>query len=243
MNVLILGHKGMLGHMVLSFLKSKDINCHICDDRWPDPSFQESIIDYTGNFIINCIGAIPQRTDDFSINYKLPVLLDLLSHAECKIIHPGSDCEGDNTAYGESKKIASNWIKSNSRKTKIIKTSIIGPELSSNHGLMEWFLSQEKEVNGYSKCFWNGNTTLTWAKYSYEMINNWNSYGNETILQSESISKFQLLKIIKEVYGKNITIKKNDGPIANRCLYGGISTQNIKSQLIELKKEQEHGAN
>lgn len=243
MKVLILGHSGMLGHMVLKLLKSKNIDCSICVDRWPDVLFQKSIMDFEGDIIINCAGAIPQRTNDFPVNYNLSVVLDSFSHSDCKIIHPGSDCENDNGLYSISKKKASDWIKFHSKKTKIIKTSIIGPEISSSYGLMEWFLSQKKEVNGYSEFYWNGNTTLTWAKYCYEMIKNWDAWGKETILQSDCISKFQLLETIKDVYGKNIKIKKTEKPATNRCLLGGIRTQNIRKQLIELKKEQEHGAN
>lgn len=236
MNVLILGHNGMLGHMVLKFLKSKDIKCSVMIYRWPEVSFQESIMNFDGDFIINCIGSIPQRNNDFSINYKLPIFLDAMSYDGCKIIHPGSDCENDKSPYGESKKIASDWIRLNSTKTKTIKTSIIGPEISSNYGLMEWFLSQEKEANGYSEFYWNGNTTLTWAKYCYEMIKNWNYYAIETILHSECISKYTLLKIINRIYDKKIDISKTNRPAENRCVYGGIRTPDINDQLKELIK-------
>ena len=52
-------------------------------------------------------------------------------NTNCKIIHPGTDCEMDDDDYGNSKRIASEWIKSSGQNTKIIKTSILGPELNT----------------------------------------------------------------------------------------------------------------
>lgn len=155
MKVLILGSKGMLGHMVHKYLKSLDVEVETYKGRWPENKLQ--ISEFRGDYIINCIGAIPQRRNIFDINYELPIWLD--SNTSCKIIHPGTDCDDDDD-YGNSKKKATNFILTQGKNTKIIKTSILGPELQGGASLLEWFLSQEKEVNGYTKAIWNGNTTL-----------------------------------------------------------------------------------
>jgi dTDP-4-dehydrorhamnose reductase len=233
MKALILGHNGMLGNMVLNYLESKGVICSITNYRFPSTDFENFIKNYQGDFIINCIGSIQQKNNNFDVNFKLPADIENISN--CKIIYPGSDCEDDNSNYGKSKRKATNFIKSNCKNTKIIKTSIIGPEISSEFGLMEWFLSQ-KEVKGFSEFYWNGNTTLTWAKYCYKIMKNWNEYGVETILHSECISKYSLLKSINEIYNKNINIIKIEKPAGNRCLSGGISTPDIKDQLKELKE-------
>ena len=52
----------------------------------------------------------------------------------------------DDDDYGNSKRIAAEWIKSSGKNTKIIKTSILGPEISTKARLMEWFLSQTGEI-------------------------------------------------------------------------------------------------
>ena len=78
----------------------------------------------------------------------------------------------DNDEYGKSKKMSAEWIKKEGKKTKIIKTSIFGPEINSKASLMEWFLSQKGEIDGYSQYYWNGNSTLTWAKYCLELMKN-----------------------------------------------------------------------
>ena len=169
MKVLILGHKGMLGHMVHKFFESKGIECiTIADCRWPSTCFKQSVQNFDGAYIINCIGAIHQRTTDFQINWELPKWLETnaskyIENHQPRIIHPGTDCEMDNDDYGNSKRIAAEWIKEEAKNTKIIKTSIFGPELNTKASLMEWFLSQEGKINGYSEYYWNGNSTLTWA--------------------------------------------------------------------------------
>jgi dTDP-4-dehydrorhamnose reductase len=230
MRVLVLGTTGMLGHMVVKYLRSKNITVDGAIGRWPN--LKEPIKSYDGDYIINCIGAIPQRTDDFDINWNLPIWLDL--HAPCKVIHPGTDCEIDNDKYGTSKRIASNFINCDGVQTKIIKTSIIGPELNGNSSLLEWFLSQDGEVYGYTKARWNGVTTLQWAKQCYSLISNWDDHNTETILFTDSTSKFELLNIIKNVFNKDIDIiKKQLGK--DKCLDGDLYTGNIQEQLIELK--------
>jgi hypothetical protein len=66
----------------------------------------------------------------------------------------------------------------------------------------------------------------------------WNDYGVETILHSNCISKYSLLKAINKIYYKNIDIIKTQTPAGNRCLSGGIQTPDIIDQLKELKMEQ-----
>jgi dTDP-4-dehydrorhamnose reductase len=166
--VLVLGHSGMLGHMVAKYLSDNNCDIVTCEYRYPSTQFKEFIKQFNGDFIINCIGAIPQRTKDFSINYELPIWLD--ANANCKIIHPGTDCEMDSDDYGISKKRARDYIVEHSNQTKILKSSIIGPELNSNASLLEWFLSQTDLVYGYTNAMWNGNTTLEWAEQCYALI-------------------------------------------------------------------------
>ena len=105
MKVLVLGHRGMLGHMVVKYLQHLEVNVITSNNRWPEN--QTDIYSFNGDYIINCIGAIPQRTDIFDINWQIPIWLDL--HAPCSIIHPGTDRQ-DDTPYCISKDIAFNYI-------------------------------------------------------------------------------------------------------------------------------------
>ena len=235
MRILILGHTGMLGHMVHKYLTSKSLNVETTNQRWPSQEFKEFVKEYDGDFIINCIGAIHQKTKNFDINWELPIFLDFYS--KCKIIHPGTDCEMDDDDYGTSKRIAKDFIVNTSKNTKSIKTSIIGPELNGKASLMEWFLSNNDEstVNGYSKFYWNGNTTLTWSEFTYNVIKNWDKFEVETILASECISKKEILDSINVVFERKINITEKPEISFNKCFDGGIITPHIKEQLLKLK--------
>jgi dTDP-4-dehydrorhamnose reductase len=235
MKILVLGHTGMLGHMVLKFFKTKNINIETTNLRWPTEEFKDKIKNYDGDFIINCIGAIHQRTNSFDVNWELPIFLDFYSKS--KIIHPGTDCEMDNDNYGISKKIARDFIVNSSKNTKSIKTSIIGPELNTKASLMEWFLSNQdgSTVNGYTQYFWNGNTTLTWAEQCYHHIMEWDYFESETILSSECISKKEILDSINDVFNRKINIQGKDNVVFNKCLVGNMTTPHIKKQLKDLK--------
>lgn len=236
LKILVLGHNGMLGHMVFKYLKHKDLDVGFTNLRWPSCEFKNMIKNYDGDFIINCIGAIHQKTNEFEVNWELPIYLDL--NSKCNIIHPGTDCEMDSDSYGVSKKIARDFIVYTSKKTKSIKTSIIGPELNSNVSLMDWFLSNKDNsvVNGYSNFFWNGNTTLTWSEQALKLMVNWEHYGKETIISSTCITKKEILESLKIIFNKNINIIDSPDLKFNKCLSGGISKPHIKKQLNKLKE-------
>jgi dTDP-4-dehydrorhamnose reductase len=238
--ILILGPKGMLGSMAMKYFTSKGYEVHHCGTRFESPHFADTINGFNKfsqvDFILNCVGAIPQKTNNFKVNTDLPIWLENnLNVATTRVIHPGTDCEMDNDNYGLSKKLASDYIKLYGTKTKILKTSIVGPEEGSGHGLMAWLGDQEGEVNGYTQAIWNGNTTLEWCKQAEQLMLNWDAYGTETVLEGKPISKFDMLKLFAEFYDKTITVKPiNLGK--NKCLTGTVKTKSLKEQLDELKE-------
>ena len=237
MKILVLGHKGMLGHMVYKYLSTKS-NCEltITDSRWPSEKFKKKILDFNGDFVVNCIGAIHQKTNNFKVNTELPIWLDELDK-NFKIIHPGTDCEIDDDDYGDSKRISTEYLMKNNKNTKIIKTSIIGHELDSKYSLLEWFLNSDSEVFGYSQAYWNGNTTLQWSKICYNLMVDWDNYEKLNIPSTECISKYELLEKIKDVYDKdNVFIRKNSDVKVNKCLNGNINVPEIKEQLIQMRE-------
>ena len=235
MKILILGSNGMLGHMVKKYLDSIQYEIETIEHRWPSTDFKNSIIDSNADFLVNCVGAIPQRTKDFAINWELPIWLD--KHFNGKIIHPSTDCEMDEDPYGLSKKRAADYIIESGKKTKMIKASIIGPELNGNSSMLYWFLSNEdhSEVNGYSNHMWNGITTYSWAIFCKELIDNWGKYNTRTTLSSNCLSKYDMCKIFNKVYKRNIIVKSFETREAvNKCLEADIILDDIDTQLIKM---------
>jgi len=232
----------MLGHMVRQYLSDKnDFSVSTTNSKWPSDDFKKEIISFSSQsnvYVVNCIGAIPQKVDVFDINSDLPIWLENnISNYKCKIVHPGTDCEIDNDKYGISKRKATDYIIKHGEMTKIIKTSIIGPELSTKDSLLEWFLNcQNTEIDGYTHVFWNGITTLQWANVCNNLIKNWDYYNTVTTPSTECISKYDLLKKIKNIFKKQIIIKKDSKIKVNKCLKGNLEVPSIDNQLIELKK-------
>lgn len=230
MKILILGHKGMLGNAVHAYL-SQFHEIETTTNRWPSKEFEDSIKNFNGDYIINCIGAIPQKTNDFTINTLLPIFLD--TNAKCNIIHPATDCEMDNDHYGVSKRYATEWLSNYGKQTYVFKTSIIGIELNSADSLLCWFLKQNK-VRGYTDAMWNGITTLEWAKQCNNLINGFIT-SKFNIFCTECISKYDLLNYFKDIFKHNIEIEQISGIGKDKCLRG-IKLTSIKQQLIELKE-------
>lgn len=254
--ILILGHNGMLGNALFKFFnENKQYTVTTTKERWGDVSFNETLIESDSDIIINCIGAIPQKNKDESdyntVNIDLPIFLEKLNK---KIIHPSTDCEFSgnielgmkykksdtrdaNDSYGKSKADISRTIENEFKNTKVIRTSIIGHELNSHLALLDWFLSSQGTVKGFSNHYWNGITTLQWAKLAENLITNWdnfpiiNQYGTST-----NLSKFEVLNLAKKVYEKNIIIESFETPnIVNKCLQSDIEIPSLEVQLTELK--------
>ena len=233
MKVLVLGHSGMLGSAVYDYLsKLDDVSTVMIRHRWPSDSFKTSIYNFDGDYIINCIGAIPQRTDTFEINHELPMWLD--DNVTCRIIHQDTDARREEDDYSFSKAEASRHLAHNGKRTKMLKTNIIGHD-KNKVCLLDWFLNSEGVIYGYTECYSNGSTTLEWAKQTYKMMCNWKRYAKCTTISTKCLSKYELLNLFKEVYNKDIVIKESSELKYNRCLRGQLKIPSIREQLEELK--------
>ena len=182
--------------------------------------------------IINCVGITNIRAsrDKLNlINSELPKLLaNILDKKNdgSQLVHISTNgvFSGKQGNYVESDLPDTNDIYG---KTKLkgevvhfphltIRTSIIGPQLMSNSGLLEWFLKQENEVKGYAEVKWNGVTTLECAKFIDWAINQ--KMTGLVHLFSKKISKYDLLNIIKKAYGKNIKINPDNNTKSDQTL-------------------------
>jgi dTDP-4-dehydrorhamnose reductase len=231
MKVLILGGQGMAGHMITAyFLKKPQYQVFYTSRDRNDPngiyldvtdskSLEELIDTLKPDVTINCTGILNEHASQnptlaFQVNSLLPhQLAKLTERCQGKLIQISTDCvfsgeKGDYTEndfpdgtsiYAQSKQIGD--IISDKHLT--IRTSIIGPELKENGiGLFLWFMKQKGKIKGYEKVLWNGVTTLELAKAIEEMIKH-DVTGLYHLGADQKISKFALLKLFQEVYGKN----------------------------------------
>ena len=93
--------------------------------------------------------------------------------------------------------------------TVTLRTSFIGPEQKTSKSLLNWFLSQTREVKGFTKAYFSGLTSLELSKiiFRYFIINTKN-YGLILNVGGFKISKYNLLKIIAIVFNKKTKLKK-----------------------------------
>jgi len=99
-----------------------------------------------------------------------------------------------------------------------IRTSIIGHELQSKNGLVEWFLSQKGQCICFSQSIFSGFPTVVLAQIIRDVvIPNAHLFGIYHI-SSNPISKCDLLLLISRVYGKEIKLIADDKIQIDRSL-------------------------
>jgi len=99
-----------------------------------------------------------------------------------------------------------------------MRTSIIGHGFENHFSLVDWFLSQKNGIKGYSKVIYSGFPTVEIARILKDNIIPNNKLNGLYNVSSDPISKYDLLKIICEVYGKKNKIEKYDKEISDRSL-------------------------
>jgi dTDP-4-dehydrorhamnose reductase len=99
-----------------------------------------------------------------------------------------------------------------------LRTSIIGHELRSAHGLIDWFLSQQARVKGYTEAVFSGLPTCELARVVRDFVIPHASLRGVYHVAAEPISKHDLLQIVNREYGKNLQIEPDDQVKINRSL-------------------------
>ena len=244
MKILVLGKTGMLGHVVTKYLEEKKYNVYATNRRekgllyfnpLEDIKKIENIInEIKPNIIINCIGILNKEAEENTskailINSYLPNYLDDLSKMyKFKLIHISTDCvfsgktgnytensvKDAYTIYGQTKALGE--INNNNNLT--LRTSIIGPDFNPNAiGLFSWFMKQTHEINGYTNAIWTGLTTIELAKQIEQAIKH-DLSGLYNVVNGKTISKYELLTLIKEEFNKDIIIHKDDSYVCDKSL-------------------------
>jgi dTDP-4-dehydrorhamnose reductase len=185
--------------------------------------------------VINCIGLIKQLSEvedpliALPINSLLPHrLARLCAVAGARLIHISTDCvfsgrkgnylETDPSdaedLYGRSKYLGEvdypNAI--------TLRTSIIGHELGTAHGLVEWFLAQRQGVKGYTKAIFSGLPTVELARVIHDFVLPDPALRGVYHVSANAIDKCSLLRLVADAYGKSVTITPDAAVMIDRSL-------------------------
>lgn len=188
--------------------------------------------------VVNCIGIVKQAEAaqdaeiSITVNSLLPHrLAKLCRERRIRLVHLSTDCvfSGREGNYLESDRADPEDLYG---RTKLLgevsddacltlRTSMIGRELESSHGLIEWFLAQEhRRINGYRRAIFSGFTTVALSGIIAEIISRHQDLRGLYHLASEAISKYDLLSLVKRVYGLDIEIDPDDTVVCDRGLDG-----------------------
>ena len=230
--VLVIGCKGMAGHVIKTYLESLNnyqvigiarnvnstenlFNLDVSDTNKLEQIIKESSFD----IVINCIGLLNKTAEDNPelavwFNSYFPHLLSNLGNKYgFKLIHISTDCvfSGKEGGYKENSFKNGNGFYAQSKalgevinnKDLTFRTSIIGPELKHDGiGLFHWFMNQENEISGFSKAYWTGVTTLELAKGINHSIQQ-DLKGLYHFVNESKISKYDLINIFNQNFRDN----------------------------------------
>jgi dTDP-4-dehydrorhamnose reductase len=185
--------------------------------------------------VVNCVGLVKQLANAndplqaISVNALLPHRISALCQvAGARLVHFGTDCVFSGTQgnylesdfpdatdlYGRSKLLGEvdypNAI--------TLRTSIVGHELSGHRSLVGWFLAQQGSAKGYVKAIFSGVPTVELAGIVRDFVLPRPDLHGVYHVASKPISKLDLLRLVAEVYGKDIDIIASDDVVIDRSL-------------------------
>lgn len=198
---------------------------------------EKIIAEFKPDIVLNCIGVIKQRDntknyiDNIEVNALFPhKLAELCYTYKANLIHFSTDCifsgkKGNYTEndapdptdlYGKTK-LLGELI--DYKHCLTIRSSIIGLELKHKRSLIEWFLSQHGQINGFTKAIYTGLTTLEMAKVIDFILTREEFLSGLWHVTSSPISKYDLLKKLKEILDiEDVNIIPDDSFVCDRSL-------------------------
>lgn len=186
--------------------------------------------------VINCIGIIkqlPTANDpivSLTVNSLFPHrLANLCAAANLRLIHFSTDCvfsgrkgmytEDDisdaEDLYGRTKFLG----EVSGPGSLTVRTSIIGRELATTSGLVEWFIGNRGgHVRGYSQAIYSGLTTLTLADIVAEILERRSTLTGVYQISSDPLDKYTLLCQLREAFGIQIAVDRYADVVIDRSL-------------------------
>lgn len=196
--------------------------------------------------VLNCVGVVKQLAASknhivsIELNALFPhKLAKLCTEFGSRMIQFSTDCvfsgkkgmyteqdEPDATdLYGRSKILGEVDYLDN---VLTIRTSSIGREVFPHGGLVEWFLSQEgKEIKGFSKAIYSGFPTHALAMVINDFILPNPELKGIMHVSAEAINKFELLQLVNEELGRDITINEDSNFEMERSLDSSLFQEKV----------------
>ena len=205
-------------------------------DALDDAAVQGVLDGVRPDAVLNAVGLIKQlkAADDpeqaAPINTRLPHrLADLCEAAGARLIHVSTDCvfSGARGSYSEADAPDATDVYGRSKlrgevadrpHAITLRTSLVGRELATRNGLIEWFLHAGPRVRGYRNFVFSGLTTLAFAEAVAEHVLPRPELSGVWHIAGPPIDKYALLRLTAETYGLETEIEPVDEPRIDRSL-------------------------
>jgi dTDP-4-dehydrorhamnose reductase len=188
--------------------------------------------------VINSVGLVKQLADAddplsaLPINALLPHrLARLCQTANARLIHISTDCvfSGSKGMYREEDFPDANDLYGRSKylgevdypHAITLRTSIIGHELNGAHSLVGWFLSQTGAAKGFRCAVFSGLPTVELARVIRDYVMPRPELHGRYHVSAEPVNKFDLLRLLAQIYQKEIEITPDDRLVIDRSLDSG----------------------
>lgn len=185
--------------------------------------------------VINCIGVIKQLPEASDPLYTLPInslfphrLAKLCQQNGIRLIHISTDCvfDGAKGGYMEGDFVSATDLYGLSKYLGevagpgliTLRTSIVGHELASIYGLLEWFLAQNDRVTGFTRAIFSGLPTTEFCRIIRNFVLTDSSLEGLYHVSSNPISKDALLRLFATVYNKKVEIEPSNKFCCDRSL-------------------------
>ncbi|MEY4884181.1 MAG: hypothetical protein RIS34_2035 [Pseudomonadota bacterium] len=192
--------------------------------------------------VVNCIGLTKhhKEADDpllaIPVNALLPHrMAELCAIGGARMVHVSTDCvfSGAKGAYTEDDPADAKDVYGKAKflgevnypHAITLRTSTIGHELQSRYGLLEWFLSQQGQCKGFSRAIFSGLPNTVFAQIVRDIVIPRPDLSGLYHVGASAIDKYDLLRLISDVYGKSITLERDEQFVIDRSLNSGRFTQ------------------
>lgn len=255
----LLGHRGMLGHVVHRHLVDHGHRVVVSDHRYvgdPADPLIAAMAASKADVVVNCAGITTHRGvadgSMFVANTLLPMHVAAFLAPGQLLVHPSTDCVFDGHVgdyavddtpnstdpYGLSKRLGELALTAREGAVVVLRTSIVGPEQGTSRGLLAWFLAQSGPVNGWVDHRWNGITTLAWAQLCLAIARGESPLGPGLHQPTTEavVTKLEMLERFADVFDHRIEIVPVEtGAPIDRTLHPSHVMPPLEDQLRDLR--------
>ena len=201
-------------------------------------SIAEAFARFRPDAVVNCIGVVKQLAEakdpiaSLTLNSLFPHRLNRLCAATgSRLIHISTDCvfSGRKGNYSEADVSDAEDLYGRSKflgevvdpPGLTLRTSIIGRELGSKTGLVEWFLSNRGgRVRGFSKARFSGLTTQALSEVIASILAEHPGLTGLYQVASQPVNKYDLLLLLREQLQVPVEVEPDVSLAMDRTLDG-----------------------